>query len=207
MTVNIGNQEFRSYTEAKRHAKNILNQHSIGRDVEPEEMCFLVDALRLRGKRGLEKIGCGVSRIYINHNQYGHRGFFIERIDGSHTDFSYIKCFTGHSKRGKITAAMKDVTQACRTAILKDKPKKGAGEVVHHEEIPFRDIVAGFLREIKKTPEEIEVVGHEDLSEGVRFKDQSLERQFRDYHQEHAVLEVLQVEEHKQRHSGKEVKS
>jgi Protein of unknown function (DUF3223). len=77
MTVNIGNQEFRSYTEAKRHAKNILNQHSIGRDVEPEEMCFLVDALRLRGKRGLEKIGCGVSRIYINHNQYGHRGFLL----------------------------------------------------------------------------------------------------------------------------------
>jgi Protein of unknown function (DUF3223) len=73
-----------------------LAKYKVGDAVTDQERDFLVAALRLRGAKGLEKIGTGVHRIYIDTNSFGTYCFFLERTDGTTIDFSYIKCFKEH---------------------------------------------------------------------------------------------------------------
>ncbi|HPJ83929.1 MAG TPA: DCL family protein [Methanothrix sp.] len=110
---------------AKECTRNILNNYDMGATISREDQEFLTSALRLRGSEGEQKIGCGIKRIYIGSDGYAKRCFYLERNDGSITDFSYLKCFSGHTKRAKKSQKMKDFEMACRTAIMSDKIEVG----------------------------------------------------------------------------------
>lgn len=199
--IKIGPFNFKNWSTASKFAKEILNTHRLGEEVTEPEKEFLVAALLLRKDRGSEKIGTGVRRIWVDNNSFGWRGFFLERLDGSETDFSYLKCFSGHTQRTKKSQHMKDIDAACRTAILEDKPfKDRKGYALHHERLPFRELVSGFFKENKINREDIEVEGYKDMEEAKKFKDQAISEAFRDYHRKHASLEVISIEEHKIRH-------
>lgn len=199
--MEIGPFSFKNWGDASSFAKEVLNKHRLGEEVTDHEKDFLIAALKLRGQRGLEKIGCGVHRIWVDNNKFGGRGFFLERTDGSTTEFSYPKCFSGHTRRAKKPQHLKDIEAACRTAILKDKPfKEDEGYHVHHKEIPFKNLVAGFLKEHIFDPLDIEIDGYQDMVEIKKFKDPALAEAFRDYHRRHARIEVITIEEHKSRH-------
>lgn len=199
--IEIGPFSFKNWGDASKFAKEVLNKHRLGEEVTNHEKDFLIAALHLRGQRGLEKIGCGVRRIWVDNNEFSGRGFFLERIDGSITEFSYLKCFSGHTRRAKKSQHLKDIEAACRTAILRDKPFKDDGEChAHHEGVPFKDLVGGFLKEHILDPRDIEIDGYQDMRESKQFKDPALAEAFRDYHQRHARIEVISIEEHRSRH-------
>jgi len=57
------------------------------------------------------KIGCGIRAIEVRQTpEYGSKGFYIVRTDGSDTDFSYLKCLEPRAAEHKFTAA-------CRLAV------------------------------------------------------------------------------------------
>ena len=91
--IKLGPFNFSIWTDAFDFARNVLAKYNVGDTVTDQERDFLVAALRLRGAKGLEKIGTGVHRIYIDTNSFGTYCFFLERTDGSTIDFSYVKCF------------------------------------------------------------------------------------------------------------------
>jgi hypothetical protein len=94
--IKLGPFNFSTWTDAFDFARNTLAKYNVGDTVTDQERDFLVAALRFRGAKGLEKIGTGVHRIYIDTNSFGTRCFFVERTDGTTIDFSYIKCFKEH---------------------------------------------------------------------------------------------------------------
>ena len=94
--IKLGPFNFLTWTNAFDFARNVLAKYNVGDTVTDQERDFLVAALRLRGAKGLEKIGTGVHRIYIDTNSFGTYCFFLERTDGTTIDFSYIKCFKEH---------------------------------------------------------------------------------------------------------------
>jgi sRNA-binding regulator protein Hfq len=94
--IKLGPFNFPTWTDAFEFARNTLAKYKVGDAVTDQERDFLVAALRLRGAKGLEKIGTGVHRIYIDTNSFGTCCFFLERTDGTTIDFSYIKCFKEH---------------------------------------------------------------------------------------------------------------
>ena len=196
--VYLAGCEYASLTEARNYAKAILDKHNSGDLVTDDETKFLQAAIALRGAEKLKKkIGAGIESIFIDCNDSGDKAFFIRRIDGSETDFSYIKCFEKPS-------IFTDFSNACRNAVQKDKAtlKTGLGYDlyhVHHNGIDFKTIVQTFIEE-----EHIDITSVVFLSgdgiEGSYFMDESLASDFREFHARLASLEVLPKEDHKIRH-------
>jgi hypothetical protein len=189
---------FTSLTAAKGYAKAILDKHNSGDLVTYNETKFLQAAIALRGAEKLKKkIGAGIESIFIGYNDSGDKAFFIRRIDGSETDFSYIKCFTNPS-------ILTDFSNACRNAIQNTKAtlKTGLGYDqyhVHHNGIDFKTIVQKFIED-----KHIDITSVVFLSgdgiEGSYFMDENLASDFREFHARLASLEVLPKEDHKTRH-------
>ncbi|MCP1391282.1 MAG: DCL family protein [Methanothrix sp.] len=205
--IYVGEQTFKNWKAAKECARNILNSYDMGVNISRKDQEFLTSALRLRGSEGEQKIGCEIKRIYIGSDGYEKRCFYLERNDGSTTDFSYIKCFSGHTKRSKKSPKMKDFEAACRTAIMSDKIEVGRESNidnvdVHHEQIPFKELVKTFIKERQIKLENVKFLGHEDNSTVIRFEDEQLENDFRVFHDNNAILVPLSKEEHKKRHKN-----
>jgi hypothetical protein len=65
-----------------------------------------------------DKVGAGVESIEIRPAMYGTRGFYIQRIDGTGTDFSWKKCVKAPTARDNVRAACRE---AIRPQIVKYK--------------------------------------------------------------------------------------
>lgn len=57
-----------------------------------EEFDIVYSALQ-RHPKATEKIGCGVSKIFVQRDNYGSYCFHLQRVDGTEEDFSYRKIF------------------------------------------------------------------------------------------------------------------
>jgi hypothetical protein len=95
----------------KDQCKEILNKYALNHTII-EEREFLVNVFK-NHPNWLEKRGKGGRRIFIGQDNYKHRCFFIERIDNTVVDISYLTSIAGNSK-----SDLERIKIACRTAIL-----------------------------------------------------------------------------------------
>ena len=95
----------------KDQCKAILNKYALNHTII-EERDFLVNVFK-NHPNWQEKRGEGGKRIFIGQDNYKHRCFFIERIDNTVVDISYLTAIAGNSK-----SDLERIKIACRTAIL-----------------------------------------------------------------------------------------
>jgi hypothetical protein len=95
----------------KDQCKTILNKYALNHTII-EERDFLVNVFK-NHPNWLEKRGKGGRRIFIGQDNYKHRCFFIERIDNTVVDISYLTAIAGNNK-----SDLERIKIACRTAIL-----------------------------------------------------------------------------------------
>jgi hypothetical protein len=95
----------------KDQCKEILNKYALNHTII-EEREFLVNVFK-NHPNWLEKRGKGGRRIFIGQDNYKHRCFFIERIDNTVVDISYLTAIAGNNK-----SDLERIKIACRTAIL-----------------------------------------------------------------------------------------
>ena len=79
-------------------------------------------------------------------------------------------------------------------------PFRKDGCHVHHE-IPFAQIARGWLGEMRLTSEQVKLESALD-GQGRRFSDRALAESWKAYHQKHAKLVSLSIDEHKSVHYG-----
>lgn len=92
--------------------KAILNAAEMNVPLEGRE--FNCAFATLAGHADLsEKIGVGLVAIEVRAALYGTRCFYIARLDGSGTDFSYLKCLQNPTPKA-------DVRNAARAAVRAD---------------------------------------------------------------------------------------
>ena len=89
----------------------LLNKHRIGYTLNEKEKSFMLDIFS-NHHNWEEKKGVGIDCIKILHNNFGHRGFYLQRVDGSVIDISI-----GSSVSGKESKYSAKLASACRTAI------------------------------------------------------------------------------------------
>ena len=96
--VMIGNLRFETKSTAKECVRNLVARYPDGATVSPDDIAFLKDLLELH-PRVDEKVGSGVHSftVDINPEYPTTRTIFIKRIDGSKTDFSWVKCIDGET--------------------------------------------------------------------------------------------------------------
>src|SRR5438132_1107626 len=86
---------------AKTRCREILRATPKGGEIQGVAACFLFDVL-LRHPKANEKVGIGVRRFFRSGS-----GFWLERTDGTKTDFSFLKCLGSRTHRAEVLSAMR----------------------------------------------------------------------------------------------------
>jgi len=138
-----------------------------------------------------EKTGCGLRHIDLRLTEYGNRGFYAVRTDGTDIDFSWQVALDFAPSGPTLAAAAREAIRSqIETVAIRN-----ASLHVHHEGKPFRQLLNEWLAERGgDTPELIHGALHD------YFKDPEDALSWTTYHLQHAVLRLVSVEEHKQLH-------
>lgn len=92
--LTIGEKRFETQKAANLFIKELLNGQPLKAAIPEPHYSFLC-ALISRHPRAAEKIGSGIGRFTVERALHGTRCFYLTRVDGSRTDFSYFKCTRG----------------------------------------------------------------------------------------------------------------
>lgn len=90
--LRVGPYLFKTKKAARDECKRVLNAYPLGATVEGQDAQFLLGVLERHGKAET-KIGCGVASFQVDDGGFKSRCFWVTRLDGSRTEFSYRWCF------------------------------------------------------------------------------------------------------------------
>ncbi len=109
--IKIHDKEFNSQKEALEYFKNLLNSYNDGHIFQRHDHEMLAGLLE-RHAEAHDKIGPGIKHFHKNPARKGTSCFYVERVDGSSTDFSYIWAVNARSK-----SLYQEFIDACRDAV------------------------------------------------------------------------------------------
>jgi len=205
--MKINNQEI-TKVKVKIIIQKILNSNPLGEWLGKEDTKTLHDLLTYHEEYEKKK-GKGIKGFKIQINYYKQRGFYIYRIDGSSTDFSYLKCLQPPTLNSKIKAA-------CRTAItedilnFKEEAFKNSPTLicplskeiltfnschVDHFNPTFIDIFNEWITDKKISEQDINQT--EDNSVRTYFINKDLEKGFRKFHNSKCNLRIISPTTHR----------
>lgn len=206
----LGPFEFRTKGEAEAAIQEVANGAEIGKPVVGLAKEMILDLLE-RHPEASRKIGVGVSQVVVRVNAYKKRGFYLLRLDGSETDFSWTKCLSPPRPIDRVRTALRsciaDQKLEARDRHFAAGPNARCELTgvaitpatchVHHEKPSFAELVDAFLAARRVLPSEIVFV-RADGVEGSRLAAEwrELGREFEEYHREHARMLVVHAGEH-----------
>jgi len=89
--LSIGGLPFDTQSAAKFSIRQLLNSQPVKEVISEPNHSFL-RALVSRHPQAAEKVGLGVRHFTVEHAVHGTLCFYLTRVDGTKTNFSYIKC-------------------------------------------------------------------------------------------------------------------
>lgn len=129
--VLLGGHEFDSHTDVRALFKELLSIHQPGEVVMHHDDADLLLALLRCHPRADSKIGPGVSHFSVGTSVHSLTGqqtqhFVLHRIDGTCSDFSYLKCLDAMNPHRNTTQASELVMLPClvheQVAMIKPPP-------------------------------------------------------------------------------------
>jgi hypothetical protein len=200
---------FNTKKEVKEFTQSILHKYNDGDFLEKNDYDFIYDLLVKGHCDPDKKIGCGIAGICIKNTKYNNRCFNIYRLDGTCTDFSFVKCITPKNQ-------IQDLQAACRTSVIEDINKfredyfkqnqDSNGFVVcpftkqkvnihncHVDHIPpntFIRIFLDWMGSNKISPEEIEIKGYEDGETDKEIVNEDIKNSFIKFHRSKMDLRI-----------------
>lgn len=169
--------------------------------ISEDDFPFLHDLL-LRHPNAELKIGPGVESFYIGSCEYGDC-FWLRRVDGTKTDWSFRQCFQPLKPETKTSQAFRQVV---RPQILQFKddlewPRRCAltdvlieRDAAHADHIvPFRVLLDNFLTDLGLTLADLPTVEQDDGETSRTLQNTDVARQWYEYHAKHARLQAVSV--------------
>lgn len=225
MMICLGDHTFTSKQDARKFIRFILRcpeywseyiQLTKFGDCSKDSLHGFMLALLDRHPESITMIGVGVKYFYVAKSEHGTPCFWLKRINGTKTDFSYLSCLSG-----KAVNVNKQVSQAFRLAV-KDQLRRSkerffqkygdsveceVSEVTlyrdtchmdHMYPLTFEVLVRTFLaaRNIKYSPLLIEAP--RDGGSHYILKNKDLASSFRRFHKAVAVLRIVSPEANSQ---------
>ena len=90
----VGEEQFKTQKTANSFIRELLNRQRLNEPIPEPHHSFLCALISLY-PAATEKVGIGIQHFTVEHAAYGTRCFYLTRVDGSRTDFSYLKCVRG----------------------------------------------------------------------------------------------------------------
>jgi hypothetical protein len=103
-----GERGWKTYVTGR--CREILNASPAGEPISGEWDVFLREMIGFHPEASF-KVGCGVRHFDVHVNSWGGRTFWLVRLDGTETDFSFVSCVSPPAPR-------QDFVKACRTAVV-----------------------------------------------------------------------------------------
>lgn len=206
-TYQLGGLFFGSKGAVAEHAKAIKDRARPGTILEGQDMDFMLDLLRWH-PHAADKIGVGVRHIIVRSNpMMGHNEFYLRRVDGSGTDFSYKQCTQPSTPEADFRAALRVAVEpdiiAARNYLFELEPVRycpftgermlrADGHIDHKPPNTFSQIVKAFVLSRRLNPTKIVVTGrNQDNSFRLRLADTALAQDWIEYHRKNAYLRVI----------------
>lgn len=206
--LGINGIEFNSKTQAQKYVKELLTKYTNNDILSQEDFEFMIAYFKHFHYEWIRKSGAGVEYIFIKKSVWDNNEFWIQRVDGSTTDISYIlKRIEKPDYKYMLELAL---SQAVSNDILafKNELFKGQEQITleeTNEEVTendveltyidnsFRTITTEFMasKELKATAELF--VANDDLSSLPELIDADLVAAFVAYHNEVAKLKAVSV--------------
>ncbi len=210
MFYQIGPHTFRGLPQITKHARLILQRAEPGNPLAARELEFVV-ALLQRHPGVKRKTGAGIKEVFVRVNWktegYENRCFWIRRIDGSETDFSYTECINPTDHKSKFIAACRVVIRSQIKAFRESEVNRiGAqaicpvtgrefstsdGHVDHEYPNTFESLIEEFIETNAVDITTVEIITGNDGQLYDVFASESLASSWAEFHRAHAVLRLL----------------
>lgn len=204
----VGIRPFTQKSEAVEACREILYRYQLGeRITRSADEQFLLDLLDLHPMRD-DKIGCGIAHfeVRVNPRFVRQRTFYLVRVDGSETDFSFKKCLSPPTHRKLVLDAMRHevVPQVFEFAermygagypvlcAITECVVERADAHVDHDSPTFLELANRFA--VKHGGWEAIDIARADRSIGVQLGRGDQANAWREYHRAHARLRIVCVE-------------
>ncbi len=161
----IAGEIFPTQSALQKRIQEILYRYQVGQQLLHGDFLFMLEVLKNHPDYEL-KNGIGIKAIFVRQNPVYKqtRGFWLVRLDGSDTDFSYLECLkeTSHKKKfiNACRVAIEPYTQKYKQAFFNDlngeiytcpytnEPLKFIGSHVDHKAPnTFQQLVKDFVKE------------------------------------------------------------
>jgi uncharacterized protein DUF3223 len=207
----VAGQGFATKKALQDFIKGILYRVPVGSRLCPADELVMLDLLT-RHPHATEKIGGGIAKIRVVWNPLypRQRSFWLERHDGTSTDFSYLQCIFPSTHWQDLTWAFR---AAIAEQILERKQRVFGGRTIyrcpittqrcswddvhvdHRPPLTFARLVKDFLHAHALNPADI-VLTDGDGNIGSTIVDAQLVRAWQDYHRMFADLWVISIQAH-----------
>ncbi len=205
--IEVNGEFFATKSALTNRVRGILYAHVPEHRIESPDLEFLT-ALLNRHPKAILKIGSGIHCIFVRVNRaFGdQRGFWLQRLDGSETDWSFIECITPSDQRKKFASAARAAI-AYQVIAFKRRESQHlnsfccpvTGEHVsieeahvdHREPWTFEAILDAFIREFSIDVQGFSIESDGDGQLSDRFTDRDMEMEWRKFHAEKAGLRLV----------------
>lgn len=204
-TINVGRLNFPTKAAAKEFFRAIRDQYQDFERLAPGDALLLSELLSIHPEAD-QKIGVGISGFHVERDrEWGKtRGFFVDRIDGTSTDFSFLTCIDGKNPRNEVhqalrTAVKEQIVEFKRCALLAECvcPVTGVrlgaknSHVDHQPPKTFAWLVQNWMSDAILDYESLVLVPSADNQFACRLADAGLRDCWAEYHRENAVLRLV----------------
>ena len=196
----LGGITFKTKKALTEHIREIVKSNPLNAPFKNE---VLLDLIKLH-QHAERKIGIGIDFFTVTkHPNYKHKGLLLHRLDGSSTDFSWVKCITNPSIAYKVKQALRteirpqidefrNQTLHIKTCPITNESLNNNRHIDHY--IPmFNDLALSWLKENNYAFEDIAITGSEDNRICIEMTDKTQKDSWIRYHKNNAVLRVISV--------------
>lgn len=211
--VEIAGHTFTTLGEFKKYVGKLLDDLPLGGVVPEPHHSFLLQLVQ-RHARASDKIGAGIAHFKVLTNTFyggSTRCFHLFRVDGTHSDFSYVKCISTPTPWEEFTDALRSAVMDQIIAVR--EAAFGSSEVIlcpiknismsrnvthldHVAPYTFEALVKQFMDEEWLHEENPPATVGGDNKIGRRLADKEMEDRWRYFHATHAKLRVISKEAH-----------
>lgn len=202
----LGTKVFPSKGDARKAVSEVLQRppaSSFPFTLSGEDHDLIFALLRLHPVAD-KKIGCGVASFYIQWNEYGSRGFYFRRIDGTSSDFGIDKCFNHKPKGARVRQAFRvlirpQIQEFVNLAFIREVRCAETGVVLsradahvdHKYPKTFQRLAEMFAEAEGMSLDEVQTKPMRDHVELMEFVDEGFAARWQAFHKEHADLRIV----------------
>lgn len=196
----VGDYQFPTKAAAQEFFSIMLNRYKAGDRVNDVDAKWLHDLIALHPDS--DKIGVGISYFTVERNLFNN-GFWLHRLDGHCSDWSYLKCISPAGPEQLALAGFRNAVGDTVVTFLElhGPTKIGSacplsGIVITAEnmqsahERPFGDIVREFLAGEGVALSQVTVTPSRDRQTMVQLADTTLRERWHEYHKSNAALMI-----------------